>query len=109
MTDATENQVHEAVVEYLTLRKYLFWHVPNESKSHISWRRKLARMGTLPGVPDISLILPGGQAAFMEIKSPTGRLSPAQRAFRDAATKLGAKWSVVRSVGDAATALELWG
>ena len=36
----------------------------------------------LPGVPDMVIAMAGGRLAFMEIKTPKGRLSQEQRAFR---------------------------
>ncbi len=104
-----EDRIHMAIVEYLRLRKQLFYYVPNASAGPVWWRAKLKRLGLLAGVPDIALILPSGQAAYMEVKTPTGRLSDDQKAFRDAAIGLGALWAEVRSVNDAATVLELWG
>ena len=68
----------------------------------------MKRLGALAGVPDITIILPGGRTAYMEVKSAKGKLSDDQKAFRDAAQKRGAEWTLVRSVDDAATALELW-
>lgn len=39
------------------------------------------------GVPDRLVILPGGKVRFVELKSPTGRLRPAQRAWIAKAAK----------------------
>jgi hypothetical protein len=103
-----EDRIHIAVVEYLRLRKQFFWHVPNQSKATIGWRAKMKRFGVRSGVPDIALVLPGGMAGFMEIKTAGGKLSTAQKDFRDDAIRAGAVWAEVRSVDDAAMALELW-
>ncbi len=57
------------------------------------------------GHPDIAGILSGGRALYIEVKSPTGRLSKDQRRFRDMAESLGALWILARSVADVETAL----
>ena len=43
----------------------------------------LVGMGVHPGFPDL-VVLSGGRVLFFELKSPSGRLGPAQAAFRDA-------------------------
>lgn len=42
-----------------------------------------AGLGTRAGWPDLTFIAPGGVAYFAELKAPKGRLSPAQKEFRD--------------------------
>ncbi len=92
-----EDQIHMACVDLLTLRRILHFHVPNASKGPIAWRAKLKRMGLLAGVPDLVLVLEN-EIVFVEIKTETGRLSPAQRWFRDKVQEFGHLWYLVRSV-----------
>lgn len=59
--------------------------------------------GLPPGTCDLFFI-GGGHAAFIEVKTPAGRLSPAQRDFIAAINRHGApnvRAGVARSVGDA--------
>ena len=83
-------------------------HSPNETGAgtHAARKRQaiLSGMGVYPGFADL-IVLAGGQVLFLEVKTPTGRLSPAQAAFRDAVLEQGFGWALVRSIDDAHVAL----
>jgi hypothetical protein len=64
----------------------------------------LVGMGVHPGFADL-VILSDGKVLFLELKSLKGRLSPAQKAFRDAVLGQGFGWALVRSLDDALNAL----
>lgn len=64
----------------------------------------LVGMGVHPGFADL-IVLAGGRVLFLEVKSKTGRLSPAQIVFRDAVQAQGFAWALVRSVDDALATL----
>jgi VRR-NUC domain-containing protein len=64
----------------------------------------LVGMGVHPGFADL-IVLSQGRVLFLEVKSKTGRLSPAQKDFRDAVQAQGFAWALVRSVDDALAAL----
>ena len=64
----------------------------------------LVGMGVHAGFADL-IVLSGGRALFLEVKSKTGRLSPAQEDFRAAVQAQGFAWALVRSVEDALAAL----
>jgi hypothetical protein len=64
----------------------------------------LVGMGVHPGFADL-MVLCAGQILFLELKSPKGRLSPAQAEFHDAMLAQGFGWELVRSVDDALGAL----
>jgi hypothetical protein len=64
----------------------------------------LVGMGVQPGFADL-VVLCDGRVLFLELKSPKGRLSPAQAAFRDAVLSQGHGWALVRSLDDALGAL----
>ena len=57
-------------------------------------------LGVHAGVPDLVLLLPGGLCAFIEIKADKGRLSPAQKAFRNTAEVLGFPFAECRAVDE---------
>ena len=61
-------------------------------------------MGVHRGFADL-MVLCEGRVLFLELKSPKGRLSPAQAAFRDAVQAQGFGWALVRSLDDALGAL----
>jgi len=64
----------------------------------------LVGMGVHRGFADL-IVLCEGRVLFLELKSPKGRLSPAQAAFRDAVQAQGFGWALVRSLDDALGAL----
>lgn len=110
---SSEDQIQRAVASYLKLAlrdsECLWWHVPNGEYRSPKTAAKLKAFGVRPGVPDISLILPGGYPAFIELKAAKGVLSPAQKAFRDEAIAKGALWALCRSVEEVAITLNNWG
>jgi hypothetical protein len=67
-----------------------------------------AGLGSYPGCPDRLGIFKGLPLAI-EVKSPTGRLTAHQEAFRDNWIREGGLYLVVRSLEDLATALGITG
>ena len=54
-----------------------------------------------PGTPDVLVVLPpAGRLVGIELKSPAGRISPAQRAVHETLRAAGAVALVVRSIED---------
>ena len=66
---------------------------------------QLVRFGT-PGQADLSGVLEGGRALFIEVKSATGRQSPQQKKFQIMVESLGALYVLARSVSDVHAALK---
>lgn len=60
------------------------------------------------GVPDIGVVFPGGQAAFIEVKTATGRISDEQDRFFEALNKLSGWHAVIRDVEDLDAKLRIW-
>jgi hypothetical protein len=58
-------------------------------------------VGNPAGTPDVLVVLPpSGRLVGLEAKSDSGRLRPAQAAWRQAAEAAGALYWVVRDVSD---------
>ena len=55
----------------------------------------------LVGSGDITGVLPGGRRLEIEVKTPTGRVSPEQIAFGERINKAGGLWFVARSADEA--------
>lgn len=87
-------------------------HVANEVGSggaHGRIRQAiLTGMGVHAGFSDL-LVLSDGRALFLEVKSASGRLSPAQADFRDAIQAQGFAWALVRSPKEALETLKAYG
>ncbi|PRY20107.1 VRR-NUC domain-containing protein [Aliiruegeria haliotis] len=78
--------------------------VTSGNRSARSRQAILQGMGVHRGFADL-IVLSGGRVLFLEVKSQTGRLSPAQADFRDVVRDQGFAWALVRSVDDALGAL----
>ena len=63
-------------------------------------RDRFVRFG-FDGCPDVCALLPN-RTLWVEIKSPTGRLSPAQERFRDLCWQNNIPWVLARSWEDVA-------
>jgi hypothetical protein len=110
-----EEKIHAAVVELLRWAIAPGWIAYHPANGE--WRgphgkkvgARLKALGVLPGVPDLILWAPGGMAHGLEIKSRTGRLSVAQKAFRANCDAYGRPYAVARSLDEAAAILAAWG
>ena len=111
-----ESIIQRAVLRYLFARNVVCVAVPNGS--HLAGDkaariRQMAAMkadGLLVGFPDMILFHPViASTAFVEIKTPQGRLSKEQKGCIDWLAGLGHKVAVIRSVDDMAEALREWG
>lgn len=70
-------------------------------------RERNVKYGLGLGSPDlVGCLFPSGRLFALEVKTPTGRVSPDQKLWHGAARKLGAFVAVVRSVDEALAALE---
>ena len=104
----SEHALQTAVCQYmdLVIRPPLYWTaVSNGGKRDLRTAVKLKREGLKAGTPDIVVLLPGGRVAWLELKIKGGKLSPAQRGFRDICSALGHYWGVAKTVDDVAVFL----
>jgi hypothetical protein len=106
-----EADLQRAVVQALRValpRSAILHHSANEvtEPGPRGARRQaiLVGMGVHPGFADL-VVFCEGRVLFLELKSPKGRLRPAQAAFRDAVLAQGFGWALVRSLDDALGAL----
>ena len=90
----TESQFQAAVIELAQLNGWLCAHF-RTAKVGDSWQTPVAADGK--GFPDLVLVHPKRKRVwFVELKSESGRLSPAQRAWMDALESAGALTGVWR-------------
>jgi len=83
----------------------LIWHTPNERSSK-KQRIRLARLGVLPGIPDILLILRNGTHVAIELKARHGVVSRAQYEVMCTLEQAGWKTAVCRSAAAARAVVE---
>ncbi len=110
-----EADAQRAIVHALRVvlpRGSIVHHSANEVTSHNRSAKVrqaiLQGMGLHRGFADL-IVLSSGRVLFLEVKSATGRLSPAQADFRDAVRDQGFAWALVRTVDDALGALAEYG
>ncbi len=110
------SEYEEAVTfsEYLTLKGYLFSHIPSETYSeHWGVKMRNKRMGVHKGVPDY-LILVKDKIVFLELKRRLGKqggkngtvVSPEQRVWLTELAKRGAETLVAYGAGQAIEYIE---
>ena len=106
-----EEILQRAVVQFLNLAapKVVFWHVPNQKGTRKTWEQGLLKaMGLKAGVADLCLVLPGGRAAFIELKVADGKQRKEQAEFQAEAEAAGALYAICRSVDDVNATLKAW-
>jgi len=110
-----EADIQRAIVSFLRVvlpKGSIVHHAANEiaSGGRAGQVRQaiLVGMGVHPGFADL-VVLSQGKVMFLEVKSSTGTLRPAQEAFRDAVTQQGFAWALVRSMDDTDAALRAHG
>jgi hypothetical protein len=104
-----EHIIQEDIVAYLRGR----WCIPIDTDvmDGNKWATSdLARIkyinihkarGYTNGQPDLVVLMPSGRTLLVEVKTPHGRQSEAQKAYQTAAENLGYEYVIWRSVDDA--------
>ena len=108
MPNYLEDDIHIAYMEWVRLHSDLAkvtWHTPNQRNCSPQRGNKLRKMGVLSGVPDIFMAIPKGgySGLFIEMKSPKGNLTPAQKMMLERLNNQGYKAISCRSVDEAIT------
>lgn len=106
----SERQLHLEVVRLLRRAGILFLHPANGGKRLKSEAFMLSLMGLQAGVPDLLVLSPlprrsTVRGVAIELKSPTGRVSPEQDRWMRALRSAGWIAVVCRSVEDVETLL----
>jgi hypothetical protein len=108
-----EDDIQAALVEHLRWRLVpgVVWYaVPNGEKRDIVTARRLKKLGVRAGVADVAFVLPGGAAAYLELKAgKDGCQSPEQKQFEADVTAAGARYALARTIDDALSILLEWG
>lgn len=90
--EITESQFLDQVKQLAVINQWLVDHTPTMQQ-----RPGIYKTGGLVGKPDLVLIsLKGSGIIFAELKTMTGRLSPAQKIVGDALLRNGAEYYVWR-------------
>ena len=104
-----EAAIQRAIIARLRLSGIVCHHSPNAAKRSVIGGRRVKQDGMITGWPDLTVVGREGLVAFLEVKAPGGKLSPAQREIGDMLARMGHTWAVVRSQEQAVTWLQAWG
>ena len=104
----SEYALHVSVVGLLdrfALPGVLYWHC-NNTLSNVRHAAKMKRMGVKPGVADLIIMSPSlsplrKMPAFLEFKSPKGRLSEDQIQFAFTVKLLGCRYEIAHTIEEA--------
>lgn len=100
----SESQIETAICQALTRNG----HFVVKNKDQSAFRDGAYRKGSpwqIRGVSDLTVFLNDGITVWLEVKTPTGVQSPHQKAFEEKINSLGHYYFVVRSIGQAVTAI----
>jgi len=98
----TERQVLNAILRKFGTRPDMRLWRANAGAARIG--RRFIRFG-VPGQADLSGILRDGRRLEIEVKSPTGRQTPDQRAFQALIERFGGVYVLARAVEDVCRAI----
>lgn len=110
--DNPEERLQAAIVQHLRLlapKNVIWFHPANGGQRSKRTAARLKAQGVVPGIPDLSFVLPDGRAAFMELKAPNGRLSPAQKEFGDLCARMEVEYAVSSDLDQCLSILKAWG
>ena len=106
----SEAMIQAKIVKFLQLNKIFCFSVPNElaggGKNAKIRTGRFVSLGLKKGVADLILWL-GPETIYMEVKTPTGRQSDAQKRFQKRCEDSGRRYVVVRSVEEVKSFLHL--
>ena len=102
----TESQIQKDFVRWFRPRytsiEPLFFAVGNGGARNV-WTAKIMKdEGVRAGVADLILLVPekGYASLCIEMKTPTGKQEPSQKAFEKLITKMSSKYVICRSLED---------
>ena len=102
-----ESLLQAQIVKELRHRGIMVFMVGNDSPAGDAVKAgRMIALGLLPGVSDLIVVLQA-RCVFLELKTPTGRLSEAQVKFQEKVEALGHQYAVARSLQEAIDVLSL--
>lgn len=99
-----EAALQYAVIEHLRLAGVpglVYFHVPNEGKRSQAEGAHLKRMGMLPGVSDLVVMVPNREVLFLELKKRGEYPTAEQEGFARIVCAAGHYWTCVDNIDDA--------
>lgn len=106
----SEAEEQAAVIQYCDLRHIPVFHIPNGGSRNKAEAARFKAQGVRPGVPDLFVPVPkGGYAGlFIEMKTPQGRVSEAQKRWLSRLKQNGYCTRVCRSFDEARRTIDFY-
>lgn len=106
-----EDEIQIGICEVFDLMGIWYYHVPNQALGKCSIQRavRFKRMGLKAGIADLVLSSDSGVAHYLEVKTAKGKLSKAERDFRDLCKLKSWPYAIARSVDEAVAQAKAWG
>jgi hypothetical protein len=106
-----EARIQAAIVEWLraVAPHVIAFAVPNGGLRSKAEAARLKWTGGVAGVPDLVIVVDPGRIFFIEVKTPGGSVSGAQRQFMFRLDALRTPCAIVRSTNDMHLVFRLWG
>lgn len=107
----TEDDIQKALVQWLEIKKYKFWHTPNEIWTP-SWSQKVRNkeLGVKSGIPDMTILIPtecGVTTLYLEIKRSNGVMSDNQKEWGSILSEAeGAEYRCVHGLNECISIIE---
>jgi hypothetical protein len=108
----SEHKLQVRVFNYLqdNAKENVFgFAITNAAKRSYRLGARMKAEGLTAGVADLCVMLPGGRAAWLEMKTAKGRQSIEQKGFAARCLRLGHPYAVAKSFDEAVKVLRLWG
>lgn len=96
----SEKVIENLILEYLQMRNVFAWKnntMGVYDKNRGTYRKNMNKYA-INGVADILGVLPNGRMLAIEVKTPSGRVSPKQQKFLDRVNKEGGLAFVARDL-----------
>jgi|SRR6185437_14718132 len=108
-----ERDLQRAVMNYFKVccPRAIAVHIPNGGARRPIEAAILKTMGVVPGIPDLLVMWPPRNFAFIELKAPgsANRLSEAQKEFHSRLVSIDALNVVATSIDEVRAAVRAWG
>src|SRR4051812_15358378 len=100
-----ETALHCAALDYIRsiCPDCLVWHTPNGGKRSKETARLMKRLGLMPGVFDLTMMLPDGRHVYLEAKVGKNDLTEDQDQFKKELILRDVPYVVFRSLNDIET------
>lgn len=102
-------RLSEAAIQSAVLAHWRALGRPNTLVAAIPNARAHGQAGLTAGLPDLIAIGPGIGVGFVELKTDTGKVRPAQAAFGALCRAIGVRHPITRGRDEPIAMLELWG